>query len=946
MSETSLNNVKVQPVNNAYIKTGLSSKIAAQRLQDSGFNALPESKPPSFALLFIRQFKSPFIYVLLIAALVSFLLNHTTNGFFIFAVLLLNAGIGSFQEHSAEKAANALKAMVPHMANVLRDGHSIRINSKELVSGDIVFLSSGDRVPADGLCIETEQLTLDESMLTGESKAVLKHASRFLSDSLQIDLGSFDNANLEKTNNGEDSNYPENQRCFAGTTVNKGRGVIYINRTGSDTEIGKIASAAAPENQAKPPLLHRIERFTLNVTIATLLVIAVIFVISLSRGDPLSQVFFLGVALAVSAIPEGLPAAITVALAIGMRRMAKVNVIVRSLLAVESLGSCTYIASDKTGTLTVNDMTVQKLLLKSGKEFKIKGEGRDIDPAAKPADVIEQNNIEQITHVATRDIATDSESLANSGNRAEPGSEPEPEPDSDSELNNANRLALIGALCNESDFYQKQGQWHAQGDQVDIALLVLATKLGLKQQELKNVYPEISRIAYESENAFSASLNQDGDSQKYIFSVKGSVEKLISMCELSEQESKEILAQVDQLAKQGYRVLGFAEKYLKNIPNDLTMELNQLSFVGMVGIIDPLRKEALGSIESCKQAHIKVSMITGDHPETAKAIAKELGIFETDQEVILGETISALSKSDPDELNQVIANNNVFARVKPIEKKIIVEQLQAQGHFVAVTGDGVNDAPAIRTAHVGIAMGKRGTDVARESSDLILTDDNFSSIVKGIVQGRIVYANIRKVVFLLISTGAAEIILFILSLLAGLPLPLFPIQLLWLNLVTNGIQDVALAFEPAEGNELKHPPRSPKESIFNRLMIERVLINALVMGITAFILFSFCLKQGMSEFEARNMTLLLMVLFENVHALNSRSEKISLFKLPFFSNKLLLLGILIAQGIHIGAMYIDSLKELLGLTPVSLQQWAYLLAVALILIVVAEGHKWLRRGKV
>jgi len=913
----------------AYIKTGLSSAVAAQRLEENGFNRLPESKPPSFALLFIRQFKSPFIYVLLIAALVSFLLNHTTNGFFIFAVLLLNAGIGSFQEHSAEKAASALNAMVPHMANVLRDGHTTRINSIDLVSGDIVFLSSGDKVPADGLCIETEQIILDESMLTGESKAVLKQASHSLSKSLQLNLASFAGPHNAKMNNGENNSYTDNQRCFAGTTVIKGRGVIFINKTGSDTEIGKIASAAAPENQAKPPLLQRIERFTLNVTFATLLVIAVIFVISLSRGDPLSQVFFLGVALAVSAIPEGLPAAITVALAIGMRRMAKVNVIVRSLLAVESLGSCTYIASDKTGTLTVNDMTVQKVLLKSGKEFKIKGEGRDIDPA-ESADIIEQ-----ITQFEVQGTDSDSEQKSYSGSNSEQGFA----------LSDVNRLALIGALCNESDFYQKQGQWHAQGDQVDIALLVLATKLGFKQQELQNAYPEISRIAYESENAFSASLNQDGDSQTYLFSVKGSVEKLISMCELSDQESKKILAQTERLAKQGYRVLGFAEKYLKSIPEKLTTGLDQLSFVGMVGIIDPLRKEALGSIESCKQAHIKVSMITGDHPETAKAIAKKLGIFESDQEVILGETISSLQENDPDQLNQVISKNSVFARVKPIEKKTIVEHLQAQGHFVAVTGDGVNDAPALRTAHVGIAMGKRGTDVARESSDLILTDDNFSSIVKGIIQGRIVYANIRKVVFLLISTGAAEIILFILSLLAGLPLPLFPVQLLWLNLVTNGIQDVALAFEPAEGNELKQPPRSPKESIFNRLMIERVLINALVMGITAFVIFSLSLQQGMSEFEARNTTLLLMVLFENVHALNSRSEKISLFKLPFFGNKLLLLGILIAQGIHIGAMYIDSLKELLGLTPVSLQQWAYLLSVALILIVVAEGHKWWNRGK-
>ena len=905
------------PINEAQLHAGLSSTQAAEKLLEQGFNSLPESQPPSFALLFLRQFKSPFIYVLLIAALVSFALNQITNGIFIFAVLLLNAIIGSFQEHSAEKAANALNAMVPQMANVLRDGHTLRINSKELVLGDVVFLASGDRVPADGICIDTDQLTLDESMLTGESKTVLKQA-------MEPNPKDFESLTSNKSNTPDvgiglpkDTANSNNHQCFAGTTVVKGRGIIYINHTGSDTEIGKIASAVNPEGQIKPPLLQRIERFTLIVTFATLLIITLIFIISLVRGDPLNQVFFLGVALAVSAIPEGLPAAITVALAIGMRRMAKDNVIVRSLIAVESLGSCTYIASDKTGTLTVNDMTVQQIALPSGQLFNITGEGLDIEGEISPIGTVE------------------------------PGSN---EPSHDSNISQTNqekidirRLCQIGALCNESEFYLKDGQLHAEGDQVDIALLVLANKLGQSQQQLQTEYPKVSRIAYESENAFSASLNKDIG--QFIFSIKGSVEKLISMCDLNESESNKILSQVDRLAKQGYRVLGFADKYLKDIPSDLTSELNHLSFVGIVGIIDPLRKEAIGSIEQCKQAQIKVAMITGDHPETAKAIANKLGIFEPHQQVILGDTVASLFKNDPNKLNQIILNNNVFARVKPIEKKIIVEQLEQQGHFVAVTGDGVNDAPALRAAHVGIAMGKRGTDVARESSDLILTDDNFSSIVKGIIQGRVVYANIRKVVFLLISTGAAEIFLFILSLLAGLPLPLFPIQLLWLNLVTNGVQDVALAFEPAEGNELNRPPRSPKESIFNRLMIERVIMNALVMGSVAFALFSLNLQQGMSEFEARNLTLLLMVLFENVHALNSRSENLSLFKMPFFGNKLLLLGILIAQSIHIGAMYTDGLSELLGLSPVSLQQWGYLLVVALILIVVDEGHKWWHRVK-
>jgi len=906
-------------------QAGLTSEQAAEKLLVQGLNTLPESKPPRLVLLFLRQFKSPFIYVLLIAAVVSFLLAQTTNGIFILLVLLLNAVIGSFQEFSAEKAANALNALVPQMANVQRDGHIQRINSNELVPGDVVVLASGDRVPADGICLEAKELILDESMLTGESQAVLKNATNnIVADSSLapdsnltpvLDLHLDSDSAIKQINSSE-------QQCFAGTTVVKGRGVIKINYTGSDTEIGKIAQAVSPENDVKPPLLQRIERFTLVVTIATLLIISMIFIISLFRGDPLDQVFFLGVALAVSAIPEGLPAAITVALAIGMRRMAKVNVIVRSLMAVESLGSCTYIASDKTGTLTVNDMTVQQILLPSCQGFKITGEGRDIH-----GEVIPNDDSDDGSSHAPIELALSSKKLTT-------------QPINDS-IEQLERLCRVGVLCNESEFYLKDKQWHAEGDQVDIALLVLGNKMGQSQQQWQQKHPEISRIPYESENAYSASLNSD-DGQ-FIFLVKGSVEKLVSMCSLAHNQQQKLLDQADFLASQGYRVLGFADKKVPEIPDKLVDALDNLSFVGMVGIIDPLRKEAIDAIKQCKQARIKVAMVTGDHPQTAKAIAIRLGIFEPNQQVISGDMIASLLKNDPNKLNQVIKQNNVFARVKPIEKKTIVEQLEKQGHFVAVTGDGVNDAPALRSAHVGIAMGKRGTDVARESADLILTDDNFSSIVNGIIQGRVVYANIRKVVFLLISTGAAEIFLFILSLLAGLPLPLFPIQLLWLNLVTNGVQDVALAFEPAEGNELDRPPRSPKESIFNRLMIERVVVNALVMGSIAFILFALSIKQGMSESEARNMTLLLMVLFENVHALNSRSENISLFKMPFFNNKLLLLGILIAQSIHIGAMYTDWLGGILQLSPVSFQQWFYLLTIALTLILVDEGHKWWHR---
>jgi len=401
----------------------------------------------------------------------------------------------------------------------------------------------------------------------------------------------------------------------------------------------------------------------------------------------------------------------------------------------------------------------------------------------------------------------------------------------------------------------------------------------------------------------------------------------------------EIEEQANEMARNGYRVLAVA---CGDLPDDIfkpDMEIKKLSFIGLLGMIDPLRPEAFDAVSQCRSANIKVAMITGDHPQTALALARELDICDENTTVVTGHDIAEAVRKEGDYLDRLVASSQVFARIEPMQKLQIVQQLIKQGHIVAVTGDGVNDAPALRHAHVGIAMGLRGTDVARESSELILTDDNFSSVVQGIKQGRIVYNNIRKVIFLLISTGAAEITLFILSVLFGYPMPLFPIQLLWLNLVTNGIQDIALAIEPEEGNELQQKPRPPKEAIFNRLMLERVMVNAVVMGGLAFSIFVLSIGQGLAVDAARNITLLLMVLFENVHVLNSRSETQSIFKQPFFSNPLLLFGMLTAQALHIAAMYTPGLKDILQIQPVTFELWGSLLSVALVLIVVDEMHK-------
>jgi len=855
--------------------TGLSSEVAAKRLLIHGANVLPERKPTSIFVVFLLQFKSPFIYVLLIAAIISYGLGQTLNAWFILAVLLINAMIGTIQEFSAERAAAALKKMVPSSTTVIRDGKTIKIKAADVVPGDLIQLVSGDKVAADIQLITAQNLHIDESMLTGESIAAYKSIAAH-------ELGKPTTNENNKTIN----------KCFAGTVIIRGRGMGEVIATGINTEIGHIAEDVEAE-QVKPPLMLRIETFTLRITYSILILISLIFIITVVRGEDLGSVFLLGVALAVSAIPEGLPAAITVALAIGMRRMAKQQVIIRQLVAVEGLGSCTYIASDKTGTLTVNEMTIQRILLADDSEYDISGEGMDLHG--------------QITAI--------NGSIKNS---------------------KLSLLSIAGLLANEAELEKAQGNWHPQGDMVDVAFLVFAAKFGIDYKSARERYSELGIIPYESEHAYCASINYY-EGEPYLF-VKGSVEKLSTMCEQSCNHGH-IEQQSTQLAQQGYRVLGIACKKLDQLPAKPEQALDNLEFLGMVGMIDPLRPEIKDAVKQCKNADIKVAMITGDHPQTAISLATQAGIADETMQPVTGSQLSIAAEQGKDAFSECIFNTKVFARISPHQKKQIVEQIIEHGEFVAVTGDGVNDAPALSHAHIGIAMGLRGSDVARESSDLILTDDNFSSIVQGVKQGRIVYNNIRKVIFLLISTGAAEIMLVMLSLLFGTPLPLLPIQLLWLNLVTNGIQDVALAFEPEEGHELSKPPRPPDEPIFNRLMIERVIINAIVMGCLAFIVFKLQLDQGTSEESARNITLLLMVLFENVHVLNSRSETCSIFRQYFFGNKFLLFGMLGAQAIHIAAMYTPGIRDILQLEPVTLHQWFTLLCIALTLIILDESHK-------
>ena len=878
-------------------RDGLSRDEAAHRLAQFGPNTLPTEKPPGIGALFISQFLNPLIYVLLAAAAVSALTGEWSDAGFIFAVLLINAIIGTYQEYSAARSASALSGLVSTRARVLREdeGHSeaYEIDASEVVPGDIVLLESGSKVPSDLRLITTQELEIDEALLTGESLPVRKNPEA----QLDPDTPLAERANM----------------AFSGTLVIRGRASGITVHTGRDTEIGDLASAMQSAKAADPPLLQRMRRFTLWVAALVGIAIVLMAFAALAQGMGWQAVFLLAVALAVSAIPEGLPVALTVTLTIGQMRMAKRQVIVKRLVSVEALGSCTFIASDKTGTLTVNELTARHMLLADGGDWRVSGAGTLPEGEVRDA-------------------------------HGEP-------PDADS-LQRLRELARAAVLANEGFLGHRDGSWVHNGDAVDVALLVLGHKLGLVQPELVTHAPPLGEIPFEPENRYSASLNRI-DSRE-IASVKGAPERLLGLCDsmLTAEGivpiNRELVTEhAEALAEHGYRLIAIASGEIQRRPDEefASGHLHGLTLLGLVGMDDPPREGAKEALAACQHAGIRVAMITGDHPTTAFHIARDLGLAEDESEVTTGPELAQSQEQGEAALDALVARTRVFARTEPHQKLDIVQSLQRLGHFIAMTGDGANDAPAIRAAHVGVAMGKSGTDVARESADLIITDDHFASIVAGVEEGRIAYANVRKVIFLLISTGAAEIVLFMLALLAGLPLPLLAVQLLWLNLVTNGIQHIALAFEPGEGNELQRPPRAPDEAIFNRLMLERVLLSALVIGGIGFAAYQWFLSQGWTLEQARNGTLLLLVLFENVQVFNARSETRSVLRHNLLQNRLLLVSVIAAQLVHIGAMYIPWLADLLGIAPVSGEQWVELLSMALLLLLVMELHKGWRTPK-
>lgn len=872
---------------------GLTKEEIIQKQKEFGENKLPEGKKTTLLQIILRQLLNPLIFILIAAAIVSIAIGEGKDAVFIFIVIFINCALGSYQEYNAEKSASSLQQMMRIKARVRRDGKEQEVPSEELVPGDVVLLESGMKVPADMRLFDVTGLEIDESFLTGESIAAQKQTN-ILEESVGV---------AEMTN-----------MAFAGATVLKGRGMGVVVSIGADTQVGKISQDVQSSDSAKPPLMHRMEKFIKQITIFIVVISLIMAILLRLQGMDMTAIFFFVVALAVSAIPEGLPIALTVALSIASKRMAKRNVIVRKLTSVESLGSCTVIASDKTGTLTVNEQTAKFIKLPNDQEYTIEGEG--------------YNGEGKVTDRQGNTIGL-----------------------------NANKeldeLAKVSVYANEASLIKEQdGTWSQHGDAMDVALLGMAYKLGHNPHEWLAQDKPIDIIPYESEKKYSAAFyhGQDG---KVMVGVKGAVETILDFCKEMTVDGnrqpinkEEILADSEKMAQDGYRVLAFASGEVPAFQDKETYgdeDIPALTFHALVGFIDPLRPEAKASVEECRAAGIKVLMITGDHPETAGKIARDLGIADANTTVVTGKMLADAGDPKGTAFEKLTLSSTVFARVTPTQKLELVDVLIRNDEFVAVTGDGVNDAPALKRANIGVAMGS-GTDVAKEVGAMIVVDDNFSSIVSGVEEGRFAYDNVRKVIYLLLSTGAAEIFIFLAAIFFGLPLPLIAVQLLWLNLVTNGIQDVSLAFEGGEPGAMKRRPRKPSESIFDKLMISQSLVAGITMGLITFGLWYYLIDHvQMQETHARDLVLLLMVFMQNFQVFNCRSERTSVFKIPLKRNMVLVFGVLAAQLLHIVSMQIPFMQNILRIEPITVKEWVYVLGLAIPMIVVMEIFKWIRK---
>ncbi len=858
---------------------GLSQDEAEERRERHGLNEIADDSGRSLEDIAINQFTDPLIYLLIAAGIVTTAVGHLIDSAVIAAVVAINAAVGFAQEYKAEKAMAEIRKLAAPKAKVLRDCDTTRIPAADVVPGDVVVLAAGDKVPADARLFSVTDLTVDESTFTGESTPVEK-----------------------QTNAIDDEDVPvaeQENMTFMGTTVTRGKGRGVVTATGEDTELGGISAQMNATERRKTPLQQRVADFSRRIGAVSVALAVFVVLVGVARGMDVVETALFSIGLAVSVIPAGLPIAMTLAMAIGLKRMASRNAIIRRLVAVETLGSCDYICSDKTGTITENSMTVKRIHTGDA-SYDVAGEGYAPEGA--------------ITYEG----------------EDEPGRE------------RLRELLTAGVLCNDSDLVHEEDEWTIDGDPTEGALLVAAKKEGLDLQEIRRDLRRRDEIPFSSERKYMASLNErDGGCTVY---VKGAPETVLGF--LGEDEGNEgIRGRYEAMASDGLRVLALAKKDLKGTCDDVDLEdeaTTGLSYLGLAGSIDPARESAVSAIKDTKSAGITTVMITGDHRITATAIAKSIGILEDDGEVVTGRELAEKGKGFLADRVQSIA---AYARVSPDQKVSIVKALQERGHVVAVTGDGVNDAPALKKASIGVSMGKKGTDVAREASDMVLQDDNFATIFEAVRVGRTIFVNIRKVVFFLLSSSAGVALFILASLFGGLPLPFFATQILWINLVTNGLQDVALAYEPAEEGITKRSPRDPKEPLFNRFMVKRLALVGLVIAAGTFYLFYEQLATGASPELARTTALNAVVFFQFFHTLNSRSFTQSVFRMNPLGNPFLLGSLFVATCAQLAVIYVPDLQYVMRTTALDPATWAKTLAIAASIVVVVEADKYLRRQR-
>ncbi len=875
------------------LSQGLSSEEVRQRQAKYGLNIIPKKKQKTPLELFLQQFTQPLVVILLVATVITMFLQEWVDAAVIFGVVFVNAVIGFIQESKALKAIEALAKAVASEATVIRNGEKQRIPSSELTIGDVVLLQSGDKVPADLRLVQTRELQIDESALTGESVPVIKQVAALDSDTVLAD----------RTN-----------MAYSSTLVTYGTGIGIVVAIGSTTEIGKINQMIAEADVLETPLTQSIAKFSKVLLYAILGLAAITFVVGLLRGEKWVDMFMAAVALAVAAIPEGLPAAVTITLAIGVARMAKRNAIIRKLPAVETLGSASVICSDKTGTLTQNQMTVQKVYA-GGVLYDVTGVGYD----SRGEFLQGERTVSISSNLALKETLT------------------------------------CGLLCNDSNIITVDGQNKVEGDPTEGALVVSAQKAGLSRKTLLQSLPRIDTIPFESAYQYMATLHQCVDQDKSIAYVKGSVERLLERAcamlsergEITTLDKHQVLLQSNAIASEGLRVLAFAYKIFDGSKTSLSHDdiSEGLVFLGLQAMIDPPRPEAIDAVATCQSAGVQVKMITGDHELTALAIAKRLGIAPKDatgDAVVNGKSLTALPE---ERLPELVKRASVFARVAPEDKLRLVKALQQNGAVVAMTGDGVNDAPSLRQANIGIAMGITGTDVAKETADMILTDDNFATIEAAVEEGRNVYDNLVKFITWTLPTNFGEGLVILASVVAGLTLPILPVQLLWINMTTAILLGLMLAFEPKEPGIMNRPPREANEPILTTSLVVRIIIVGVLLCAGALLFFELALQSGRTDAEARTIAVNIFVLGELLYLFNCRSLRYSMFKIGLFSNPLIWAGVAGMLLLQLLYTYVPFMNTAFQSAPLTLEDWGISLVPGLVIYIVIGLLKYWRYGR-